>query len=154
MQQLARLAPGAVGHHQQPWLGIRRVDTQSFTALIRKQQAGLIAWLRQPPGQVSEDFADLDLAVLQSKRGQARRIQRMIDFAGMLQDQHPRSAGQVRDQRTQAQGLRALAARALRSGHTQLCHEAAWRQYRAGRARAKKSRTGPLNLCTPVADPL
>lgn len=95
MQQLARLAPGAVGHHQQPRSLIASISLQRLRALTREQQAGAIPRLRQPLLEILEHLAHPQLGIAQAKRRQPGGVQGMVHFAGMLQQQYKGAAVQA-----------------------------------------------------------
>ena len=92
MQQLARLAPGTVRHHQQQRLITCAIALQRLRILARKQQPRLVPRLIQQRRQIREHFADDQLRIGQAKRGQTCGIQRVVDFTRMLQHQHPGAA--------------------------------------------------------------
>ena len=94
VQQLARLAPGAVRHHQQEGLtgGLGGHPRQRSRLLAGKQQAGPVA--RHSPGLLGETLADPQFRIAQAEHGQPCGIQHVPDLAGVLQDQHPRTRRQ------------------------------------------------------------
>src|SRR5690606_34388253 len=118
VQQLARLAPGAVGHHQLQRL-LRFASGRRLDGLFAgKQQHAVAGGVGEALGQrVAEGFADQQLRVDQPQRRQARGVQRMAAFVRVLQDQHPGAAVQARDQRAQAVAQRAAAAGTAGAGH-------------------------------------
>ncbi|MCY1450816.1 hypothetical protein D9M71_676520 [compost metagenome] len=116
MQQLARLAPGAIRHDQQAWLAGAACHQfgQALRLLTGEQQARLVT--RPLPVLRLEAFADQQLCVLQPQHRQPRGVQCMADLARVLQDQHSRPAVQAGNQRAQAMRDGPLATRTARPG--------------------------------------
>src|SRR5450830_331414 len=85
VQQLARLAPGAVGDHQQQRLVTLPISLQRPGIVSGKQQARLITRRVQQARQIIEYLAHHQLRILQAQRRQPRGIERMVDLARVLQ---------------------------------------------------------------------
>ena len=88
MQQLARLAPGSVRHYQQQRQFLRSSDVRKRERLLAgKQQTSLMARQCQALIEIVETLTHQQLGIAQPQRGEARGVERMAGFAGVLKDQ-------------------------------------------------------------------